>query len=157
VFVCYDGSKGSIAAIDKVAELLPGAAVVILTVWKPIQEAILVSPGPAPPISDLADVDQRQERAATVMAHDGAARAAQAGIEAEPLAVEGGGPLWETIEEVAEERDARLIACGASRAGLKSALLDTVPTALIHRASRPVLVVPSHDAAAERRRDALER
>ena len=157
VVVCYDGSKGAIAAIDVVAELLAGANVVILTVWKEIVEAILaVSLGPAPPITDLAEVDERQRRAATVTARDGAKLARQAGLRADPLVVEGKGPVWETIEEVAEDLDARLIACGASRAGVKSALLDTVPTALIHRASRPVLVVPSREAAEERRREALE-
>jgi nucleotide-binding universal stress UspA family protein len=157
VIVCYDESKGAIAAIQVVAELLPGASVVVLTVWKPILDAILaVSLGPAPPITDLADVDERQRRAAVVVANDGAKLAEEAGLKAEPLAVKGSGGLWETIEQVADERDARLVACGASRAGVKSALLDMVPTALIHRASRPVLVVPSRDAAAERRREALE-
>jgi hypothetical protein len=41
--------------------------------------------------------------------------------------------------------------------GLKSAVLDHVPTALIHHASRPVRVVPSAKAAEERRRDVQER
>jgi nucleotide-binding universal stress UspA family protein len=120
-------------------------------VWKPILEAILaVTLGPAPPISDPADADERQRRAAVTIAQDGARLAAEAGMKAEPMPVKATGAIWETIEEVAREKDARLVVCGAGRAGVKSALLDTVPTALVHRGSRPALVVPSAEAASER-------
>jgi nucleotide-binding universal stress UspA family protein len=158
VVICYDESKAARAALATVAELLPGAPALVVTAWKPILKAILsVSLGPAPAISDLADADERQRRAAETIARDGARLATEAGLEAEPLAVKADETIWEAIAEVAEERRARLIACAASRVGLTSALLDTVPTALTHRATRPVLVVPSPEASTERRREMSEK
>lgn len=158
VLICYDGSDPAEAALATVAALLPRAQVLVVVVWKPIREAILaVSLGPAPPISDAADVDERQRRAAEQFAKDGARRATEAGLQAKPLTLKAEGAVWEGIAELADERDAQLIVCGASRAGVKSALLDTVPTALIHRASRPVLVAPSARASAARRRDLKEK
>jgi hypothetical protein len=41
VIICYDGSKYADAALDAAAKLLPGASVLVLTVWKPILQAIL--------------------------------------------------------------------------------------------------------------------
>jgi nucleotide-binding universal stress UspA family protein len=158
VIISYDGSKAADAALATAADLLPGAPALVVTVWKPILEAILaVSLGPAPLISDPVDADERQRRAAETLAKAGARRAAEAGLEAEPLAVKAEGAIWEAIEEIAEGRDARLIVCGAGRAGLTSTLLDTLPTALIHRSSRPVLVAPSTEASLERRRDLIEK
>jgi nucleotide-binding universal stress UspA family protein len=154
VIICYDGSKAAESALRNVADLLPGARALVVVVWKPILEAILaVSFGPAPPIADPVEADERQARAAATLADQGSRRAAEAGLEPEPLAVQAEGAIWETIAELAEDRDARLIVCGAGRAGLSSTLLDALPTALIHRASRPVFVVPSTDASTERRRD----
>jgi nucleotide-binding universal stress UspA family protein len=158
VIICYDGSKQAIAALDTAARLLPGAPAVVVTVWKPILQAILaVSLGPAPQIADPVDADESQRRAAISFARDGARRASKAGMQAEPLAVRATGAIWEAIEDVAHDRHARLIVCGTSRSGVKSALLDSVPAALVYRASRPVMVVPSAEAAAERERESEER
>jgi nucleotide-binding universal stress UspA family protein len=158
VIICYDESSAARAALAMVAELLPGAPALVVTAWKPILKAILaVSLGPAPPITDLPDADERQRRAAETIARDGARLATEAGLKAEPLVVKADEAVWEAIVQIAEDREARLIACGASRVGLTSALLDTVPTALTHRASRPVLVVPSPEASTDRRREIGEK
>jgi nucleotide-binding universal stress UspA family protein len=151
VIICYDGTRPATDALVTAAELLPGATAIVVTVWKPILEAILaVTLGPAPPISDPADADERQRRAAVTISRDGARLASEAGLKAEPLPVKASGAVWETVEKIAREKDARLVVCGAGRTGVKSALLDTVPTALVHRGSRPALVVPSTQAASER-------
>jgi nucleotide-binding universal stress UspA family protein len=149
--ICYDGSPGAAGAIAYAAQLLPGSPAVVVTVWKPIVEELLAGPGEAPPISDPVEANERQQRAATELARDGTRRATAAGLEAEPLVVMADGPLWEAIEEVAVERDARVIVCGTSRSGLKSALPGNLAGVLVQRSSRPVLVVPSAKAAAERR------
>jgi hypothetical protein len=77
------------------------------------------------------EANERQRRAAAETGHDGARR--------------------EAIEEVAIERDVLLIVCGTSRSGLKSALPGNLAGVLAQRSSRPVLVVPSARATAERR------
>jgi nucleotide-binding universal stress UspA family protein len=73
------------------------------------------------------------------------------------MLVETTGPVWEAIEEAATEQDARLIVCGTDRSGLRTALPGSVAAALVDHASRPVLVRPSSEAAAERGREFRKR
>jgi nucleotide-binding universal stress UspA family protein len=157
VVLGYDGSDEASRAIGYVAGLLPGATAVVVTAWKPISEAILaVSLGPAPLISDPADADERQRRAAGNLARDGARRASQAGLEAESLAVRADGPIWEALDSVARERDARLVAVGShGRAGMETVVPSGVSVGLVHHASRPVLVVTSPPPARPRRTERL--
>ena len=152
VIICYDGSDQAAAAIPAVANLMPGARAVVVTAWKPIVEALLtVSVAPTPLISDPAAADERQRQAAEALARDGARRASQAGLDAEPLAVEASGAMWKAIEAVARDRDARAIACGRRGQGVESSLPGSVATALVHNSSRPVLVVPSAERPPRRR------
>jgi nucleotide-binding universal stress UspA family protein len=157
VLICYDGSRHAAEAIDFAGSLVPGATALIVTVWTPVLQAIMgVSLGPAPTISDPAEADERQRRTAQQVAHDGALRATKAGLTAEPLAVRANGKIWEAIEKAARERRARLIVCGTRGTGAVSAVVDTVPEALVRRAARPVLVVPSSPAVSERLRESLD-
>jgi nucleotide-binding universal stress UspA family protein len=157
VIICYDGSKKAAEALAYAASLLPGAPAVVVTVWKPIVEELLATAGSAPPIGDPADANQRQRAAAKELARQGASSASQAGLAVDALVVETTGPIWEAIEEAAEQQDARLIVCGTDRSGLRTALPGSVAGALVDHASRPVLVRPSSAAAAERRREFSKR
>jgi nucleotide-binding universal stress UspA family protein len=157
VLICYDGSKHAAEAIDFAASLLPGARALVVTAWTPILEAITaVTLGPAPPISDPVDADARQQRTAEELAHDGARRADRAGMRAEGIAVRAAGRVWEAIERTARRHAARMIVCGTRGSGPVSAVVDTVSGALVHRAARPVLVVPSSQAVIDRLRDPLD-
>jgi nucleotide-binding universal stress UspA family protein len=50
---------------------------------------------------------------------------------------------WRTILDVADEADAQLIVAGArGLSSLQSLLLGSTSTALVHHATRPILVVP---------------
>ena len=151
LLVCYDGSPGAVEAIAFAARLRPGARALVVTAWKPIIEELLAGPREAPPISDPVEANERQRRAAAETGRDGARRATAAGLDAEPVVTMAEDALWEAIEEVAIERDVLLIVCGTSRSGLKSALPGNLAGVLVQRSSRPVLVVPSARAAAERR------
>jgi nucleotide-binding universal stress UspA family protein len=141
----YDGSQQAAAAIDQAGALLPGTRALVVTVWKPISEILLaVSLGPAPLISDPADLDERQRRGAETVARDGVKRAERAGLQAEPLVVRARGPIWQVLDDVAREHDGRVIACGSERGpGVETMLQSRVAVALLHHASRPVLVVPT--------------
>jgi nucleotide-binding universal stress UspA family protein len=152
LLICYDASPEASDAIAYVAGLFPEAAVVVLTVWKPIIEEVLAGPPDAPPIADVADASERQHQAALVIAEQGVRLAAKAGLDAEAAVVKATGSIWEAVEEAAEHLDARLIACGTSRSGVKTALPGSLASALVQHSSRAVLVIPSAKAAAERRR-----
>jgi nucleotide-binding universal stress UspA family protein len=66
------------------------------------------------------------------------ATVARAGL----LAVRSEWNTWSTILDVAEERDAALVVLGSrGLSGVKSALLGTVSTPVLHHCSRPVLIV----------------
>ncbi|MEA2256845.1 MAG: hypothetical protein QOG35_2890 [Solirubrobacteraceae bacterium] len=152
VVVGYDGTEHAERALDVTAALFPGARAIVVTVWKPILEAILaVSLGPAPVISDPADADERQRRAAEDLARQGARRAAAAGLQAEPVAVRAKDPIWEVIESVARDHDAAVVTCGRGKGATRIELLGSVAAGLVAHADRPVLVVPSPEPAARRR------
>jgi nucleotide-binding universal stress UspA family protein len=150
VILCYDGSPDATEAIDFAGDLLPGAHALVVAVWKPIVEELLAGPAEAPPISDPVEANERQRRAARELARQGARRAEAAGLKAEPLAVMARAAMWEAIEQLAHERNARLIVCGTRRSGLRSALPGNLAGTLVQRSSRAVLVVPSATAARER-------
>ena len=70
-----------------------------------------------------------------------------------PLAVKATGPVWKTILEIAEGRDASTIVIGSrGLTGLRSMLLGSVSTAVVNHADRPTLVIhsPSDDDSSER-------
>jgi nucleotide-binding universal stress UspA family protein len=153
VIVCYDGSRASVEALDYTVAVLPSAPVIVVTVWREITEEMLAS-GAVPPAGDPVEVNVQTRRAAKEAADAGAKRARAAGLDAEPRVVKAVGSIWRAIEAVAHERDALLIVCGTARSGLKTVMPGDVAVALVLHASKPVLVVPTSKAAAERRKAA---
>lgn len=157
IIVCYDGSSQAAEAVAYAGQLVPGWRAVVVVVWKPVIEEALAGPM-TPPVADPGDVNKRARGSAAGWAEGGAELAAEAGLDAEPVVVEADGPRWQAIELVAEQRDAELIVCGTGHSGVSAALPQALTGALVAHASRPVLVVPSRKAAAERLREAaLER
>lgn len=156
VIICHDGSKEATDAIEYTATVLPGAPVVVVTLWKPPAEEAL-APAGRPPASDPGESADVPRLAAHRIAAEAARRASAAGLDAEPLAVEVRDTMWQAVETVADERDALLVVCGTKRSGMRSALPGNLAHTLVMHLSRPVLVVPSAKAASERRREAGER
>jgi nucleotide-binding universal stress UspA family protein len=69
-------------------------------------------------------------------------RAEEKGVGAQEEILEGNAA--EQIVEIARARDAAMIVVGSRGLGaIAGALLGSVSSAVIHRADRPVLVVPS--------------
>jgi nucleotide-binding universal stress UspA family protein len=59
-----------------------------------------------------------------------------------PVAVEGTGPVWKTIVEIADRDDAATIVMGSrGLSGLRALLLGSVSSAVVHHADRPTLIV----------------
>ncbi|HEX6390836.1 MAG TPA: universal stress protein, partial [Solirubrobacteraceae bacterium] len=66
----------------------------------------------------------------------------------EPVAVKADGPVWKTILDIAACHDAATIVMGSrGLTGLRSMLLGSVSSAVLHHADRPTLVIrqPSAD------------
>lgn len=135
ILIATDGSEGA-----------EGAAVAGARVARTLgTTAILVYVRPS--LGALGD-PYYQEKLSEQMAHARVAldRArelvAQEGVEAEEEVLEGSAA--DRIVELARDRNAPLIVVGSRGLGaVAGALLGSVSSAIIHRADRPVLIVPS--------------
>ena len=135
VVIATDGSHGADAAVEagaRVARTIGTAAVLVYV---------------RPSLGPLGD-PYYQEKLSEQMAHARAAleRAgellAQEGVDAEEEILEGSAA--DRVVELARARNAPLIVVGSRGLGaVAGALLGSVSSAIIHRADRPVLVVPS--------------
>ncbi len=76
------------------------------------------------------------------MAEEGAGIARATGFDATATAVEAKGPIWMAVEQVAKDRDADAIVVGSrGLSGVKSLLLGSVSSGIVHHALRPTIVV----------------
>jgi nucleotide-binding universal stress UspA family protein len=148
ILVAYDGSTESRAALSRAAELFPGWAAVVATVWEPGLATIVPDPsgigGPAAPvdIAAAAEVDQLMSKRAAGIAAEGAELARKAGLQAEPVSTEDESKVGEVIAELAEKHDAAVVVAGSrGLSGLKARLLGSTSESILHHCRRPVLVV----------------
>jgi nucleotide-binding universal stress UspA family protein len=157
ILLCYDGSDGAKVAIDKTAELMPGAEVCVLCVWEPLVETMARAGGWAMSgLPDSADFDAASENAAGEFAAEGASRANDAGLKATPRTVARAGSVAAAIVAVGDDLDAQAIVLGTrGRSELKSLLLGSVSHEVLQHAHRAVVVVPSPEVASGRA-DALK-
>jgi nucleotide-binding universal stress UspA family protein len=144
LLICYDGSEHAKHAIRHSARLVSAKEALVVTVWQPTAmlgglawagEASMVNGG---------DLDRAVAEDAGRLADDGARIAQEAGLAAEPMAVEADEPVWKVLTEAADRNDAVAIVMGSrGLTGLRSILLGSVSSAVVQHAHRPVLVVHS--------------
>jgi nucleotide-binding universal stress UspA family protein len=159
VLLCYDGSADARFAIDRTGTFLKSSPAVVLSVWEPFIDA-MARAGLGLAYSeinfDVDEVDARAERHAMALADEGAARAREVGLDAQPRATARNGSVAAAILDVADEIDAAVIVLGTrGLTGLKSLLLGSVSHAVVQHADRAVVVVPSPsvtEARAQQRR-----
>lgn len=159
ILLAYDGSEDADGAMDRVAQLMPGANVTVLTVWEPVGRFERTGPvgGPDGGWADVKEIDASKEAWASSQAQAGAARATNAGLHAVAQHVPCEDGVAPAILLSAQNADAQLIAMGTrGLARLKSLLLGSVSHAVVQHADRAVLVVPSK-MSAERRHEHLQR
>jgi nucleotide-binding universal stress UspA family protein len=154
ILIAYDGSPDARAAVEHAGRLLPSEHAVVLVVWEPFAEVMAhtgAGLGLAPGIADFDEIDAASEAAANQRAAEGVELADSVGLEAEPRVCAQGPTVWHTIVSQARDLDATAIVMGTrGLTGVKSIMLGSVSTAVLHHSDRPVLVVPSPDAAEER-------
>ena len=76
------------------------------------------------------------------VADEGVRIAQEAGLRADPVTVEAAGPVWKTILDIADHRNAAMIVMGSrGLTGVRSMLLGSVSSAVVNHADRPTLVI----------------
>lgn len=142
LILCYDGSEDAKRAIEHAGALFSGRPAVVLTVWRSTTSLGSVGWSGATVMPNFAELDDAAFEAGATRAEEGVSLARRAGLEAEPLAVEADGPVWEAIVETADRRQAAVIVLGSrGLTGLRSILLGSVSGTVVHQAHRPTLVI----------------
>jgi nucleotide-binding universal stress UspA family protein len=115
----------------------------VVTVWQQIAELNSFAwTGPTASPVDLVELNRAAAADAGRVADEGFRIALEAGLKAEPFAVEATGAVWETIVELADRHDAAAIVMGSrGLTGMRSILLGSVSSAVVHHADRPTLVI----------------
>jgi nucleotide-binding universal stress UspA family protein len=146
----YDGSDDAEHAIAVAGQLMHGDAVV-LYVWQP--SVVPPQAGALPPDAVLTadqaeELDQQQRARAEEIVEQGVACARRAGFMAMPdlRAGSGVGEIWRAIVTAADDHSASLIVVGRRGASaIRTLLLGSIATGVVHHANVPVLVVPERD------------
>ena len=143
VLICYDGSEDAKEAVRSGARLLEGRHALLLTVWQPTAAlGGLAWLGADASIVNLAELDRAAAEHAARVAEEGVRIARDEGLDAKPLTIEADGPVWRAILEAADREEAATIVMGSrGLTGVRSLLMGSVSTAVIHHAGRPTLVV----------------
>jgi nucleotide-binding universal stress UspA family protein len=145
ILIGYDGSADSDRAIDEAARLFAGAGAVVLTVWRSVRDVARAGRValPAEVVETAStELDAATEAAAEATAAAGTARAKAAGLDAQARAVSGEGSVAQAILQAADEHDVMSVVVGSrGLSGLRSALLGSVSSTVVHHSARPVVVV----------------
>jgi nucleotide-binding universal stress UspA family protein len=142
LLICYDGSEDAKHAIERAGGLLAERPALVVTVWQPTASLdSVVWSGMMVGADHFVELDRAAAEAGGRVADEGVRIAQKAGIEAEPLAIKASGPVWKTIIEIADRHDAAAIVMGSrGLTGVRSMLLGSVSSAVVHNTDRPTLV-----------------
>ena len=129
----------------------------MVTVWRPTAGLGSVAwAGALAGTVDFFELDRAAAERGGGLADAGVRIAREAGLEAEPVAAEADGPVWRTIVETADRHDSAAIVMGSrGLAGVRSMLLGSISSAVLHHADRPTLVVRRPQAGGRRSPAAL--
>jgi nucleotide-binding universal stress UspA family protein len=147
--LCFDGSDDARRAIERAGALFAGRQALVVTVWQPVADLdALAWTGPTASRVDAVELNRGAAADGEHLADEGVRVALAAGLKAESFAVEATGPVWSTIVEIADRYDAAAIVMGSrGLTGLRSMLLGSVSSAVVHHADRPTLVIRQPVAA----------
>ena len=142
LLLCYDGSDDAKHAIQRASELFHGRHALVVTVRQPSLLGSVSLLGATAGMVNVVEVERARLESGGRVANEGARIAQDAGLDAEPVGVETTRPVWETIVETADRHDAATIVMGSrGLTGLRSMLLGSVSSAVVHHADRPTLII----------------
>jgi nucleotide-binding universal stress UspA family protein len=146
LLICYDGSEDAKQAIRSAGGLLGGRHALLLTVWEPTAApGGLAWLGDGTSIVNFAELDRAAAEHGDRVADEGVRIAREEGLGAEPVTIKAAAPIWRTILEIADREEAAAIVMGCrGLTGVRSLLVGSVSSAVIHHAVRPTLVVHRH-------------
>ncbi len=142
IILCYDGSEDAKHMIAEAGDLFPGRHVVVVTAWQAFSSLGSFAWSGAMAMANFTEVDDAAAEDGSRIAAEGTRLASEAGLSAESTAVKSHGPVWEAINEAAEHFDAAIIVMGSrGLSNMRSMLLGSVSSAVVHHASRPVMII----------------
>ncbi|MGZ8563708.1 MAG: universal stress protein, partial [Candidatus Limnocylindria bacterium] len=146
ILIAYDDSDAAKAAIESAGRLFPGRRADVVNVWQPV---VVTAPAgnitvPTEVMGEACiELDRYAEGHAEWVAEEGAIAARASGLEASSRAVQARGNIWATlVHDAAEDEPAAIVLGSRGRSGIKSVLLGSVSTGVVHHAPVPVIVVP---------------
>jgi nucleotide-binding universal stress UspA family protein len=152
ILIAYDGSDDAQTAIQRAGDLFHGQSATVLTVWERFVD-VVTRVGAGMPVGevDYESLDRAYRDQAREQAEEGAERAREAGLEAQPAVRAREQTIALTILAAADEVGAAAIVLGTrGRTGAKALLLGSVSHSVVQHAHIPVMVVPSAETAAAR-------
>jgi nucleotide-binding universal stress UspA family protein len=157
ILIAYDGSQDAKAAIEQAGRLFKGESATVVTVWQRFIDTMARLGGGIGVILDYAEIDASSEQSAAERAYEGAELAVAAGLTADAKSLVVDSTIPEAILGVAAEVDAAVVVLGSrGYTGVKSLMLGSVSSHVLHHADRPVLVVPSPVVARARAQELHE-
>jgi nucleotide-binding universal stress UspA family protein len=147
MLLCFDGSDDARRALERAGALFAGRHALVVTVWQPIAGLDGFACATATRV-DVVELNRAAAEDAARIADDGVRVALASGLKPEPWPVEASGSVWSTIVELAGRHDAAAIVMDSrGLTGLRSMLLGSVSSAVVHHADRPTLVIRQPVAA----------
>lgn len=142
LLLCYDGSEDAKHAIRAAASMFgPGRAALVLSVWQDAA-ALPAFAWVGASLPDLEEVFAAARDGAERIAEEGAGVARATGLDPTPIVAEAKGPIWTAVADVCAGHDVEAVVVGSrGLSGVKSILLGSVSSGIVHHATRPVVVV----------------
>jgi nucleotide-binding universal stress UspA family protein len=153
ILIAYDGSEDAKAAIQHAGKLMPGFEATVLTIWEPFKTMLDRTPETLRPLAQVRDadeIDRKEEGEAQESSKQGVAIAEGAGLKATPLTTPLVGSTADTIIAQADALDVDAIVVGSRGLTGMALLLGSVSLAVVQKANRAVVIVPSADVAEAR-------
>jgi nucleotide-binding universal stress UspA family protein len=149
LLLCFDGSDDARRALERAGALFDGRHALAVTVCQPISDLDgFAWTGATAGRVDVVELNRTAAENAARIADEGARVALASGLKPEPWPVEASESVWSTIVELADRHDASAIVMGSrGLTGLRSMLLGSVSSAVVHHAERPTLVIRQPVAA----------
>lgn len=150
LLIAYDGSTSARAAIEATAGLFPGVQTIELYARQPLEGLAAHLEG-HPALEELRQLDAATLDTSEDIASEGATYATELGLAAEGRVSSSMQTASAAIALVAEEVDAAVVILGSrGRGGVRSALLGSTSTNVLHHTGRATLVIPSQDVVLAR-------